>query len=34
MKYTIISCSVSSGTILSHTKETGVDIKWAFKGKT
>ena len=32
MKYTIISCSVSSGTILSHTKETGVDIKWAFKG--
>ncbi len=32
MKYTIISCSVPAGTILSHTKETEVDIKWAFKG--
>lgn len=32
MKYTIISCSTSSGTILSHTEESGLDIKWAFKG--
>lgn len=32
MKYTIISCSIASGTILSHTKEPRLDVKWAFKG--